>query len=73
MLTSAQNCGGCMRRFDSPEIGYERQLLAALAIGRMAAFPESGRSNTRKTAETKVRFRPKAVGRGETWKANKKP
>jgi hypothetical protein len=27
----------------------------------MSAFPESGRSNTPKTAETKVRFRPKAA------------
>jgi len=26
----------------------------------MSAFPESGRSNTPKTAETKVRFRPEA-------------
>ena len=36
--------------------------LAALFvnISLMSAFPESGRSITQKTAETKVRFRPQA-------------
>ena len=49
-----------MRRFDSPEMRCERQLLAEVVIGRMAAFPESGHFGGPNTVEIRVRFRPLA-------------
>jgi hypothetical protein len=60
VLTSAQNRGGNMRRFDSPEVTCERQLLAEVAIGRLAVLPNTGRSDERKQIKFKIRFRPMA-------------